>query len=77
MEKQIEIGFEKRGFPWPVIGTVDHRAARGGVVHGRRYYTATTWERALVYVEAILLRGNAARTKNVAGTFTITELVMQ
>lgn len=77
MGKQIEIGLPKRGFPWPVIGAVNRGGARCGMVHARREYKATTWERAMVHVEAILLRGNQARAKNIAGEFLITEMVTQ
>lgn len=77
MENNYETNNERKGFPWPRISAVAARSAAGGIVHARRNYDAGSWERALVHIEAILMRGNAVRTRNVAGEFLITELVLK
>lgn len=74
MEKLNEI--QKRPFMGSgCIGAL----ARGHAclrILGRKYHTATNRGAAMQIVDDVLSRDNAARVKNVAGKFVITELVM-
>lgn len=77
MENNYEASNERKGFPWPRINPVAGRNACGGLVLARRCYRATCWALAMVHIEAIVLRGNAVRVVNVAGEFSIQELVIK
>lgn len=52
------------------------RGDSGTRILGRKFYTAPNRDEAMIIAEGIIFRDNAARLKNIAGQFVITELVM-